>query len=88
MSKAKETMLGVVAIVVIIAGILFSTYIEQHYTMTATVTSYNTVVDETGNKWIDDRASNYSLNDVVTVTFNTNNTDNTREDDVVEGIKK
>ena len=65
-------------------------YYETHYTMNAIVIGVEDnkilIEDDTNNLW-EFIGDNYQLNDIVSVTFYTNYTDNTREDDEVTKVR-
>lgn len=66
-------------------------YIETHYTKVLTVSEVKddliTVKNQWGNEWCF-YGDEFKVGDVVKVTFFTNNTDHTNEDDEIVKVKK
>ena len=91
-NKALETAITICLIVTIFIVLpAWTGYIETHYTMNCKVTNADdkiiTVIDNTGNLW-DFYGEGLSQGDAVKVTFFTNTTDNTREDDEIIKVIK
>ena len=90
MKNFIKATLAFITIFLILPG--FAGYLETHYTMEAKVVNFevgNIVIieDTTGNLWAVE-AEGFKVGDKVKATFCTNYTDNKREDDSVEKIKK
>ena len=77
---------GTITIFVLMLSMFFVKNYTTHYTMDAIVIGVENnkvlIEDDTNNIW-EFEGTDYTLNDVVAVTFYTNETDNTRDDDII-----
>ncbi len=90
MKTVKTIVEGIIAMTVFLFIIGICGYMENHYSMNATVDYYKghvAFVDEVGEAWYDDEITNYKIGDEVRITFDTNTTDSTRLDDKICKIK-
>ena len=82
--------MGILTSIIISALVMFNSSIQYNQYATCTVTDINETVfvDATGNVWSIDVTNEYNEGDTVIITFDDNNTDYTREDDIIIEIKK
>lgn len=82
--------MGILTSIIISALVMFNGSIQYNQYATCTVTDINETVfvDATGNVWSIDATNEYNEGDTVIITFDDNNTDYTREDDIIIEIKK
>ena len=78
-----------ISVLLIVLGIAGN--IESHYKITAEVVKVENgsvfYEDVTGNIW-EEKTDGYEVGDMVKIKFYNNHTDSTREDDVIEKVKK
>lgn len=91
MKKIKDTIAIILLLAVIIIPPIVGGTIERTYSMNAevvlTINDKVILKDETGNLW-DFIGDDFIIGDMVKIRFDTNGTDHTREDDIVENVKK
>ena len=82
--------MSILTSIIISALVMFNGSIQYNQYATCTVTDINETVfvDATGNVWTIDATNEYNEGDTVIITFDDNNTDYTREDDIIIEIKK
>ena len=91
MKKIKDTIAVILLLTVIIIPPIVGGTVERTYFMNAevvlTINDKVVLKDETGNLW-DFFGDDFIIGEMVKVRFDTNGTDYTREDDIVEKVKK
>lgn len=82
---------AVMVILLLLAPAIIGGAIETHYFLKATVSAVVLdeikVIDENGDTWIFE-GNNFTPGDKVKLYMNTNLTDHTKEDDIVENVWK